>query len=51
MGQKFALNEEKVIIAKLLKNFEWKSLEENVAMIPELVMRPEKVLLEITSRK
>jgi len=50
IGQKFAQNEEKVIVAKVLKNFTLRSVDKEVPSYPELIMRPGKVKIEFKKR-
>jgi hypothetical protein len=39
-GDPFAQNEEKVLVAKIVKNFKITSLDKNPRMVPELILRP-----------
>jgi len=43
IGQKFAQNEEKVIISKILQKFTMTAVDKHVPAIPELILRPEAV--------
>jgi len=40
IGQNFAKNEEKVILSKFVKNFRFISLDKEVRLSPELILRP-----------
>jgi len=53
IAQRFAMMEEKVILASILRRFRVKSLErpDQVRAKPELVLRPARVLIELTPRR
>jgi len=54
IGQKFALQEEKILLAHILRNFNLKSLKELrcIKIYPELVQRPqEPIWIEFVKRK
>ena len=40
IGQNFAKNEEKVILSKFIKNFRFTSVDKEVPLSPELILRP-----------
>ena len=52
-GQKFAMNEEKVILAAILRNFTLKSTQSTADMEPraDIIMRPGRgVMVEVYQR-
>ena len=52
-GQKFAMNEEKVLLAAIFRNFHVKSCQNASELRPvsELVLRPEKgIIVELMER-
>ena len=54
LGQRFAMMEEKVLLANILRKFEIKSLKtiEELEPVLEIVLKPSKeMLLEFTLRK
>ena len=52
-GQKFAMNEEKVMLSAIFRNFHVKSCQKESELMPvgELVLRPEKgIWVELSAR-
>ena len=51
IGQKFAQNEERVIIAQVIKNFKIKAVVEKPLRLPDLIVRPaEGIYLTVEPR-
>ena len=51
VGQKFAQNEEKVLVAKMIKNFQITSTETDPKMLAELILRPiDGIKIKVTRR-
>ena len=52
VGQKFAQNEEKVLVAKIVKNFKITATESDPKMMAELILRPiDGIKIKVTKRE